>query len=135
MARVDRLVTATTVNRMSLSRRCRRGSTAAMASAADAPQIATAPPVSMPKLQWRPVSRATSRPKPIVAATQQTTTRIVLGPSAPIWSKVTRAPRSPTPMRSTVRAAKSMPGAVRGSADRKWNAIPSRSASSITEPP
>ena len=48
MAIVDSVVTATTV--MMVSRSCSgpRGSTEAMASAAEAPQIATEPPVSTP---------------------------------------------------------------------------------------
>jgi hypothetical protein len=55
---------------------------------------------------------------------------------APTWSQpicatfsnVIRAPRSATPMRRIVRPATSMPGFVRGSAARKLNAVPKKSA-------
>jgi hypothetical protein len=45
------------------------GSTAAIASAADAPQIATAPPVNTPNAASSRAARASSQPKAIVTAT------------------------------------------------------------------
>ena len=45
------------------------GSAAASASAAEAPQIAVAPPVSRPNRRWKPISRAASIDTPMVSTT------------------------------------------------------------------
>ena len=62
MAMVESVVTPTTV-RMRLRSLCwSRGITAERARAAEAPQMATAPPVSSPRSRSRPSRRASSRP-------------------------------------------------------------------------
>ena len=53
MARVDRVVTPTTVSRVNFSFSLVCGSTAEMASAAEAPQMATEPPDKMPSVMGR----------------------------------------------------------------------------------
>ena len=45
------------------------GSAAASASAAEAPQIAVAPPLSSPNRLWKPISRASSIDTPMVSTT------------------------------------------------------------------
>ena len=106
-----------------------------MAMAAEAPQIATAPPVSTPKRQPCPSARPATQPNRIVATTAPITRRIGAGPSATSISTLMRAPRSATPRRRTVRAAKWMPGTERPSSARKWNAIPRSSAMSMAGAP
>ena len=80
------------------------GSTAAIAIAAEAPQIATAPPVSNAKRKRRPTIRAHSTPKKIVRITPATTSAMAGPPRSLSISTETRAPSSATPSRSTVRA-------------------------------
>ena len=63
---VDRAVTEMTVKIVSRSLSAVRGSTAAIASAADAPQIPTAPPDRVPNWAGRRSTRATSLPRKIV---------------------------------------------------------------------
>ena len=67
MATVESTVTDSTVNTRSRSDFSCRGSTAAMAMAAEAPQIATEPPVKRPKRQSRPVMRARASPHRMVS--------------------------------------------------------------------
>ena len=56
-------------------------------------------------------------------------------PSSAIWPTVMRRPSSATPKRSTWRAVNSMPAAHGPSLDRKFIAMPSSSANSITGAP
>ena len=121
-----------TVNRVSRSEFSVFGSTEEIARAADAPQIATAPPVRMPKSHLRPNSRASSRPAPMVIATHATTSMMGPVPSAKICDSVTRTPSRATPTRSSRLDVKLIPGTQRPSTARKWNAMPSSSANSIT---
>jgi hypothetical protein len=83
--------------------------TAAIAIAAEAPQIATAPPVSTPNLCRYPSRRARRIPNPIVSATDSTTMTTGSAPSAVICPSVMRAPSSATPMRNSVLAENWMP--------------------------
>ena len=62
MAMVDRVVTPTTVRVVSRSRVGEGGRTDDRASAAEAPQMATAPPVRMPKSGFS--LKARDRPQP-----------------------------------------------------------------------
>ena len=98
---MDSVLTPITVNSVACSLRGWPGMAADSASAADAPQIATAPPVSKPKNIWKPSSRASTMPTTMVSATAST------------WLVVMRKPSSATPRRSTCRAVKSMPAALR----------------------
>jgi hypothetical protein len=111
------------------------GSAAARASAAEAPQIAVAPPLSRPNSDWKPISLASSIDTLIVRTTETTTIPTGPQPSSAIWPTVMRKPSSATPKRSTWRAANSMPAAHGPSPDRKFIAMPSSSANSITGAP
>ena len=111
------------------------GSAAASASAAEAPQIAVAPPLSRPNRLWKPISLATAIDAPIVSTTAITTMASGCQPSSTTWPSVMRKPSSATPKRSTVRAVNSMPGRHGPSPDRKFIARPSSSANSITGAP
>ncbi len=68
------------------------GSAAASAIAAEAPQIAVAPPLSRPNRVWKPISRAASIDTPIVSATVSTTIAIGCQPRSAIWPSVMRKP-------------------------------------------
>ena len=103
-----------------------------MASAAEAPQIATAPPERTPNIDDRPMRRARRKPNRIVVATPTITVATGHGPREAIWLSVMRTPSKPTPSRSTDRDANSMPATQRPSSCRKWNAMPNRSANSMT---
>ena len=81
-----------------------RGQRRDSARAAEAPQIAVAPPVSRPNILWKPSSRAAASSTAIVRATETTTISTGCQPSAAIWPAVMRRPSSATPMRSTWRA-------------------------------
>ena len=72
----------------------------------------------------------------MVSATEITTSRTGPKPSSAICAVVMRRPSSATPSRSTVRAVNSMPG-LQGpsSSARKFIAVPSSSANSITGAP
>ena len=74
-----------------------RGSTAAMASAAEAPQIATAPPVSRPSAVDCFMARASHAPKAMVSSTATMISSTAVPPSAAICSSVMRAPSRATP--------------------------------------
>ena len=111
------------------------GSAAASASAAEAPQIAVAPPVSRPNKPRKPNSRATTIDTDIVTVTETTTSSSGCQPMAITWKMVMRSPSSATPMRSTLRAANPIPAVQRPSAPRKFIAMPSSSANSIAGAP
>jgi hypothetical protein len=72
---------------------------------------------------------------PMVTTTRITTSATGFQPSAAICSRVMRMPSSATPMRNTVRAVNSMPGLQTRSPARKFSAMPSNKANSITGAP
>ncbi|MCY1185982.1 hypothetical protein D9M73_268090 [compost metagenome] len=111
------------------------GKAAANARAAEAPQIAVAPPVSMPNTRWKPMALAATIETRMVTTTRLTTSTTGFQPSAAICSRVMRMPSSATPMRSTVRAVNSIPALHVPSPARKFSAMPSSSANSITGAP
>ncbi len=111
------------------------GKAAASANAAEAPQMAVAPPVSRPNKGWKPSARAASIDTAIVMATETTTSATGCHPSVATCVAVMRRPSRATPMRSTWRALNSMPGAHGPSSARKFIAMPSSNANSITGAP
>lgn len=128
MATVDSVVTPTTVRMVLRSLVSFFGITADSASAAEAPQIATAPPVSRPRSRCRPSARASSPPAQITSPTAASTVSTGPSPRSPTCSSVMRAPSSATPRRSTVRAANSIPGRQRPSSLRKCSDMPNSKA-------
>ena len=109
MAIVESAVTPATVKTSSRSESRRAAAPMAIAIAAEAPQIAVAPPVSTPKRRDCPKTRAATMPKAMVATTAPTMTSPCSSRAPPSWSTVMRAPSRATPKRSTRRAAKSTP--------------------------
>ena len=71
----------------------------------------------------------------MVSTTATTTIAAGCQPSSAIWPSVMRRPSRATPTRSTWRAVNSMPGAQGPSPERKFIAMPSSSANSITGAP
>ncbi|MNY76087.1 hypothetical protein D3C86_2155530 [compost metagenome] len=71
----------------------------------------------------------------MVTTTRITTSSTGFQPSAAICSRVMRMPSSATPMRNTVRAVNSMPALQAPSPARKFSAMPSNNANSITGAP
>ena len=132
MAMVDSAETPITVNSVALSLAGCDGSAAESASAAEAPQIAVAPPLSRPYIVLKPIIRATAIDTRMVITTEPTTSRTGCQPRADICSKVMRTPSRATPILSSERAANSMPGRQTLSSVRKFSAIPSSSANSIS---
>ena len=128
IAAVDSTVTPATVKISSRSDFSSRGSTAAIAIAAEAPQMAVAPPVRMPRRRDKPSSRAATMPNAIVTAIAATIMPPWYHPSAPICSTVIRAPSSATPSRRMRLAAKSTPGLATPSLATVFNAMPSSNA-------
>ena len=79
-------MTATTVITVSRASSALRGNTEAIASAAEAPQIPTEPPVSTPKLvDWR-VALANSVPHRIVRITATAVSASTVPPSDSTWA-------------------------------------------------
>ena len=72
---------------------------------------------------------------PIVRATPLTTISTGPQPSAATWPAVMRSPSSAMPMRSSCFALNSMPARHGPPSDRKFIAIPSNSANSMTGAP
>src|ERR1700759_5497235 len=103
IAIVESAVTLTTVRIVSRSLVSLRGRTEAMATAAEAPQIATAPPERTPNIDDRPIRRARRNPNRIVVATPPTTVATGHGPREAIWLSGIRTPSKPTPSRCTDR--------------------------------
>ena len=97
--------------------------------------MAVAPPVSRPNSDWKPMARATIIARAMVSTTDSTTSTNGCQPSATTCAAVMRRPSSATPTRSSVRPLKAMPGAQGPSAERKFIAMPSSSANSITGAP
>jgi hypothetical protein len=87
-----------------------RGSTEEMASAAEAPQMPTEPPVRIPKSRLKPRRRASKAPNRMVSVTPHTVSTSGLGPSLKTSSTVMRAPRRATPIPRMVREEKATPG-------------------------
>ena len=87
-----------------------RGQATAMAIAADAPQMPTAPPESTPNRPSSFRALASNQPKPIVSGTATNTINAVDQPKSPTWLNVMRNPNSATLTRSSVRADTLMPG-------------------------
>ncbi len=116
---VDSVVTPMTVNTVSRSWLSPFGSTDEMASAAEAPQIATAPAVSRPNGRLRPKARAPTTPKPIVSSTATMTITTGVMPRCMISPMVIWAPSSPTAILRMRLEASSMPAMQRPSCDRK----------------
>ena len=135
MASVESALTPITVNSVARSFCGCAGSAAASARAAEAPQIAVAPPVSRPNKGWKPMARATIIASPMVSATDSTTSRNGCQPSATTCAAVMRRPSSATPTRSSVRPLKAITGAQGPAAERKFIAMPSSRANSITGAP
>ena len=99
-----------------------------MAIAADAPQIAVAPPVRMPMRRERPSAFAAPIAEDDRDATPATMSPPLNQPRPPIWSIVIRAPSSATPKRRMRRATKSTPGLAMPSTATALSAMPSSSA-------
>ena len=97
MATVLRAVTEITVNIVFRSEFSFFGRTEEIARAADAPQIATAPPVNMPSRQPRPSKRDKAKPINIVRKTAAITMPITPMPNDIICSNVILRPRRATP--------------------------------------
>jgi hypothetical protein len=72
---------------------------------------------------------------PMVSTTAATMRATGVQPSSAIWPTVMRRPSKATPVRSTWRAANSMPAAQGPPSDRKFIAVPSSRANSITGAP
>ncbi len=135
MARVDSALTPMTVKSVARSFMGSAGKTVEIAMAADAPQIATEPPVSTPKEGLNPAMRANSKPTAMVAATDPTTSKTGNQPRAAICPSVMRKPNSATPTRKRCLAAISMPGMHGPPCERKFMDMPSSSANSMTGAP
>ena len=112
----------------SRSERSSRGRMVAIAIAAEAPQMAVAPPVRTPRRRESPSAFAAPIPKAMVTTTPATMSPPLNQPSPPICSNVIRAPSSATPRRRIRRAAKSTPGFARPSPATVLSAMPSSSA-------
>lgn len=91
MASVENAVTVTTTSKVNRSCSRLRGSTAEMASAADAPQMALAPPDSRPCLASSLKRRARPMPSSKVLSTQATTVNAVLQPDGDLLQRNARA--------------------------------------------
>ena len=135
MTSVDSALTPMTVNSVARSFSGCCGRAADSASAADAPQMATAPPVSSPKKPRKPSASAAITPTPMVASTEPSTSSTGGQPSAITGSNPMRSPSRATPQRSTLRAVNSIPGRQGPASARKFIARPSSSANSITGAP
>ncbi|MOA43459.1 hypothetical protein D3C78_1656200 [compost metagenome] len=97
--------------------------------------MAVAPPVSMPNSREKPRNFAAITEAAMVNTTRITTSTIGFQPSAAICSRVMRMPSRATPMRSTVRAVNSTPTLQGPSSARKFKAMPSSKANSMTGAP
>jgi hypothetical protein len=113
----------------------RSPSVADSAIAAEAPQMATAPPDKVPKAEENPRLRAASMPAPMVMPTMATTASSDCGPRAMICSSVMRAPTSTMAQRNNSLLASVRPGVSRRSADRKFMASPISSANRVSGAP
>src|SRR5690606_29703935 len=86
MAMVESADTPMTVNKVAFSFCGWLGSAAESANAAEAPQIAVAPPVSMPNKRWKPISLATTTDTEMVTIIKVSTSTIGCQPNAVICS-------------------------------------------------
>jgi hypothetical protein len=125
--------TSTSVSCACVARRS--PSNVANASAADAPQIATAPPAKAPNELLKPSQRAARTPLTIVSAATAAMAANATSPRSAICPVVMRRPTSTMPIRSNVRDAKARPGASRSSAPRKFMASPTSNAIKVSGAP
>ncbi|CAI8322782.1 MAG: Uncharacterised protein [SAR116 cluster bacterium] len=135
IANVDRMVTPATVNISSSSRFLCFGIIAAIAKAAEAPQIATEPEVKNAKYLSILNHLDIAISNPMVANTAITVIATFTRPTAEIISKLIRAPNRQTPTRRTFCAVKFIPSTHRFSFDKKFKAIPKSNAISIVGAP
>ena len=103
------MVTEITVKIVALLVSSSSGITDAIASAADAPHMATAPLVIIPIRFDSPIIRADKKPNIIVAKTPVVTTMIGNMPSDAMSSRVIRRPNKAMPMRNSVVEENLMP--------------------------
>ena len=135
MATVLSVVTAITTNSVSRCDVLPGGSTVLMATAAEAPQMATEPPVRAPNQRLKPNALAIRTPKARVDSTARHTPKTVCQPSMRTSPMAILRPSSATPMRSTVPAENSTPGRQAGCSRRKLKASPSSKAINIAGAP
>ena len=135
IAIVDKMVTPTTVNTSLSSDLSSFGRIAAIAKAADAPQIATAPAERKAKRPRKPKNREAANPNPIVNGTINTTIATIGQPSSLIIPKLIRSPNNATPNRNNVFDVYEIPGPQLGSSTRKFRLIPNKSASNMDGAP
>ena len=128
MASVEKAETPITVNSVACSFFSCGGSAAESASAAEAPQIAVAPPDRNPNSGLNPMMRASRTEIRIVPAVSATTIRTGGQPSAVTCDQPILRPSRATPRRSSSLEDSSIPARVRGLSVRKLNAMPSSRA-------
>src|SRR4030095_33399 len=109
MTRVDRVDTPTTVNRVADSFLGCGGRAADIAIAADAPQMAVAPPDRTPKRRLKPNKRATGTDTRIVSDTAAITSSTGPQPRPMTSPMVILNPSSATPSRRIKREVKVIP--------------------------
>src|SRR4249920_2607418 len=113
MASVDRVETPMMVKLVARSFFGSAGNAAEIAAAAEAPQIAVAPPDSRPNSGLKPIALAAQIEARIVNATTAMTSTTGCQPSATTWAIVMRKPSKATPNRRIVRLAKDTPALQR----------------------
>ncbi|MNJ77307.1 hypothetical protein D3C77_747680 [compost metagenome] len=89
----------------------------------------------MPNSRWKPSALAATTETRMVTTTTITTNATGFQPRPAICSRVIRIPSRATPIRRTARAVNSMPALHLPSSERKFNAMPSSNANSITGAP
>src|SRR4029453_8794035 len=109
IATVDSVETPMMVKPVARSFLGSAGSAAEIAAAADAPQIAVAPPDSSPNSALKPIAFAAQIEARMVSVTTATTSTAGCQPIAATSPNVTRQPRNATPNLRTVREAKGKP--------------------------
>ena len=111
IAMVDMAVTPITVSSVSRSWFSPLGNIVEIASAADAPHIATEPPVRAPNLFCNPKDLANTTPSMMVVKIAIANISAVCHPKTAKSPKAIRSPSNTTPARKSVLAVKSMPQA------------------------
>ena len=109
IASVDRIVTPTITSAISRSPNGLRGRTEKIASAAEAPQIATEPPDKIPKVSSFLKIFAKTSPNPIVKKTIEKTKNIEETPMFCILTNESRNPNKPTASFRIKSAVRSIP--------------------------
>ena len=128
---VDSIVTPTMVKTSRSSLFSSLGKTDAMAMAADAPHIATAPADRTAKRFFPEVNFAIASPKPIVAAMLSASSSTIASPRSATISKLILAPSSATPTRSNGLAPNEIPGWSMDERLSLFSAMPNTSASNM----